>query len=90
MAAAREQHYPLRLLGVGTQVHMAARRCTHDFAVGPEFWPSNGIVPGCGQANIWATLKMAPIIGAAVTKTEAQIEQYVDDLTSRVEGRVQR
>ena len=68
---------------------MAQRRVTKYQVVGPPIIPTTGIVPGCGQANIWAKIKLAPVIAKVVSSTEAQIEQYVDDLAGRIQGEAQ-
>ena len=75
------------MLALGMQTHLAPKRVTERDIASQSAQPTTGIVPGFGQANVWAKVKLAPARAQVVNDTQAQIEQYVDDVASRQEGK---
>ena len=84
---AERMDYPVELLILGMQLHVAPRCINVLGTTLPGVDPSNGIVAGCGQANAWARVVLYDVL-EFVHRAAPQLGplQYVDDLAQSARG----
>ena len=83
-------NYPLVVLALGLQIHMAPRRVATDEAISGLIWPTRGLIAGCGQSIDLARLALWQVSEYAHEQSRPRdLSTWEGDLAHQEQGREQ-